>query len=63
MSTEATVHALPPCDFCAADHRSRKAEYDGATKMGPWAFMCPAHFEEYGLGLGTGVGQRLVVAP
>lgn len=32
--------------------------YDGRTKMGPWANMCPRCFKRFGSGLGTGRGQR-----
>jgi hypothetical protein len=30
--------------------------------MGPWAFMCEIDFMDYGMGLGTGYGQRLIKA-
>lgn len=33
---------------------------DGATRLGPWAIMNPDSFRLYGLGLGTGIGQRYV---
>lgn len=56
MSKQVTVAELPNCDFC-----SNPAEYDGKTKLGPWAYMCGGHFKEHGIGLGTGVGQKLVV--
>ena len=55
-STKAMVAKLPKCDFCAAD-----ANYDGKTIVGPWANMCSDHFAEYGIGLGLGRGQQLVV--
>ena len=32
--------------------------YDGRTKMGPWAMMSQASFKKYGVGLGTGKGQK-----
>jgi len=32
--------------------------YDGKTRAGPWAFMTPAAFANYGVGLGTGRGQK-----
>jgi hypothetical protein len=51
----AFVDKLPMCDFCKID-----ARYDGVVTGGHWAYMCPWHFKAYGLGLGTGVGQRLV---
>jgi len=50
------VSKLPNCDFC-----NNLAKYDGKTKIGPWAYMCERHFKEYGVGLGTGLGQKLVV--
>lgn len=44
------------CDFCG-----EKAAYDAATKYGPWAFVCEAHFATETNGtLGLGKGQRLV---
>lgn len=39
------------------------ATVDGKTTMGPWAFMCDAHHNQYGVGLGEGKGQRLIVRP
>jgi hypothetical protein len=32
------------CDFC-----DEPAVYDGKTTMGPWAHMCQAHFDRYGI--------------
>lgn len=62
MATEVTVPELPLCDFCKIDDsRDVPAQYDGKTTLGPWAYMCNAHFIEYGAGLGTGVGQRLIL--
>jgi hypothetical protein len=56
MTTKAMVSILPKCDFC-----TEKAKYDGKTIMGPWAYMCLKCFGEYGIGLGLGLGQELVV--
>ena len=42
------------CNFC-----DRTAEYDGRTIYGPWAYMCKAHYQMYGVGLGLGKGQRI----
>ncbi|WP_328463579.1 DUF4314 domain-containing protein [Actinoplanes sp. NBC_00393] len=58
----AYVTELPPCDI----HRALSdtvipAGYDGATRLGPWAYMCDGCFMTYGLGLGTGRGQRLIL--
>jgi len=30
--------------------------------MGPWANMCQEHFDAYGVGLGTGQGQKYLLA-
>jgi len=54
--TEVVVSKLPKCDFCSAT-----AQYDGKTRMGPWANMCPMHFRTYGVGLGLGRGQKLIL--
>lgn len=59
MSTTVTVASLPACDIHRGEH---PAKYDGKTTLGPWANMCQEAFDEYGVGLGTGKGQRLVVA-
>jgi hypothetical protein len=58
---KAYVAALPKCAFCGMIDTDRNAAYDGKTKLGPWASMCDEHFEKFGIGLGTGVGQRLIV--
>jgi hypothetical protein len=55
VSTITKVAALPQCDFC-----TEKARFDGMTTYGPWGNMCEPHFDTYGVGLGTGKGQRLV---
>lgn len=65
MSTEAKIHDHRPCDFCKfmpppGEHK-RNAKFDGKTTEGPWANMCDYHFEKYGIGLGTGRGQRLII--
>jgi hypothetical protein len=59
--TEAYVATLPKCDFCKQLGRTADAHYDGKSKVGPWANMCDDHWADYGIGLGTGVGQRLIV--
>lgn len=50
------IDKLPKCNFCEAE-----AHYDGRTTSGPWAYMCEADFQKYGVGLGVGRGQRLEV--
>lgn len=56
--TETEVTMLPVCDFCGA---GKRASYDGKTTLGPWASMCDEHFKTYGIGLGRGKGQRLIL--
>jgi len=36
---------------------------DGKTVHGPWGYMCPACHNKFGVGLGTGKGQRYVRHP
>jgi len=57
------VDKLPQCDFCERNPLIpyQAAHYDGKTKMGPWAYMCREHFKEYGIGLGLGHGQELIL--
>lgn len=61
MATRVTVPELPKCDFCAEAGIDEEAHYDGATIFGPWANMCTSHFGAFGKGLGTGIGQRLIL--
>jgi len=56
MSKQVEVVALPNCDFCG-----EVANYDARTKIGPWANMCQHCFENFGVGLWLGAGQRLVL--
>lgn len=63
---EARVTKIPSCDICPqipelASTTPHPAAYDGKTCMGPWANMCEWAFYQYGVGLGTGRGQRLVL--
>lgn len=61
MSSQVKVDVLPDCDFCARENKKKIAVYDAATVYGPWANMCRAHFAQYGIGLGTGRGQQLIL--
>ena len=60
----AKVISLPTCDFCKQDPGGdlREAKYDGKTYAGPWGYMCEEHYQEHGVGLGLGIGQRLVLS-
>lgn len=61
MGDTAYIYAPEKCDFCKASGKEVEAKYDGKTTSGPWAYMCDDHFEQKGVGLGTGRGQRLIV--
>lgn len=56
MNNLVEVSELPQCDFCDSS-----AQYDGATSDGAWAYMCASHFRLFGIGLGLGKGQKLVI--
>ena len=59
MATEVQVNELPDCQL----HDQCTAEYDMRMPGGRWAYICEDAYR--GLGspmLGTGRGQRLVVA-
>lgn len=62
MSKVVAVASLPNCDLCELIGVTSQAKYDGKTRGGPWANMCAACFQANGVGLGTGMGQRLVLA-
>lgn len=56
------VDELPPCGLCVRVGRATKARYDAKLCLGgAWAYVCGMHFAIYGLGLGTGLGQRLLL--
>ena len=48
----------PPkqCDLC--NKQIQNEFVDGKTQMGPWANMCQPCHTKYGVGLGTGRGQK-----
>lgn len=56
---EVAVTRLPGCDMTGC---AMPAVYDAKTVGGPWAYLCSLHFGLYGIGLGLGRGQRLVLA-
>lgn len=56
--TEVLVDELPPCDLC---RDGTPAAYDAKTRGGPWAYLCESHMTTRGMGVGLGVGQKLVV--
>lgn len=57
--TEVVLDEQPMCQFVHGTREPELALYDGKTIHGPWAYMCEEHFRLYGIGLGTGKGQRL----
>lgn len=61
--TKVQVPFLPWCSFHLEMHRHVPALFDGKVKGRQyWAHMCDRCFEEHGVGLGEGRGQRLEVA-
>jgi len=54
---EVVIEKLVQCDLC----KIAEAKYDARSKMGPWGYMCQKCFGFYGIGLGIGKGQKLVV--
>ena len=57
---EVLVDEIPLCDLCKVQGIKRPAEYDGATRFGPWGFMCGSCFKKFGYGTGVGKGQKLI---
>lgn len=62
MADQTTVimSSIPLCDICKSENITIPAAYDGKTKYGPWAYMCEEDFQVFGVGLGTGKGQKFV---
>lgn len=67
MSTEVTVAVIPNCDICS----NNPAIVDAKSRNGQWGYMCAScwpHASAYPVGpnnepaLGTGIGQRLILA-
>lgn len=69
MSDTAYIPAPRLCDVCKIESKNDvTAEYDARLTKGPgagsWANLCGVHFDSRtNGGLGTGVGQRLIVGP
>lgn len=62
--TTAEVARIPECDVCKIDDHVSDvpALYDMKLILGPWAFVCEAHFRSHtNRELGTGKGQKLVL--
>ena len=64
----ATVGERPECDVHKHEWNEPgvPAVVDGATRIigggrGSWAYMCQSCFDAFGVGLGLGKGQRLIV--
>ena len=53
------VGAPSTCNICNGPFCGQM--YDGKTTTGPWANMCESCFRFFGVGLGTGLGQRYVL--
>ena len=53
---EVEMEKAPKCDICGAE-----AKYDAKTTTGQWGYLCPNCFMMYGVGLGLGKGQKIVI--
>lgn len=51
-------HSAIPTRCDLDGHEITTVFYDAKTVMGPWGNLCPACFKQYGMGLGTGKGQK-----
>ena len=61
-SEAVTVEHLPPCDYhFEQSDELVSANFAGFTIFETHAFMCASCFNLYGMGLGPGKGQRLVI--
>ena len=60
--TWVVVSEIRNCDMCRQDPPA-PAYADGKMVSGPWANMCKDCFEIYGVGLGLGMGQELLLEP
>lgn len=59
VEAKAWIGTMPEkCDLCGLKLKTQKFWVDGRTRMGPWANMCPRCFEQNGVGLGLGAGQK-----
>lgn len=55
--TEVKMERIPNCDL---NPEHGPAYADAKLSMGPWGYVCKACFDKYGIGLGLGLGQKLV---
>lgn len=55
------VEQVPNCDICIRKNDVKNAIYDAKTVFGMWGYLCEECYGKYGLGLGIGLGQRLVL--
>ena len=48
---------IPLCDFC----KKKEAIIDGKSILDVWGYMCRECYFEFGIGLGLGKGQELIL--
>jgi len=56
MSAISRVTVDTGCQVCNAEYID--FVYDARMRVGMWAYMCEDCFNEYGIGLGLGKGQK-----
>ncbi len=62
MSTQVKVPSIPSCDVCQSEGVKTPAYADAKLNIGPWANVCKMHFDAHSCSLGTGHGQKLILA-
>ncbi len=58
MSDKVIMSRLPSCNIRGCRNSAR---YDARTRSGRWGFLCKGHFARYGVGVGLGLGQFLLL--
>ena len=46
------------CDGCKTDLNDGHFFFDAKTTFGSWGLLCESCFKKYGVGLGSGLGQK-----
>lgn len=62
LGTRIKMPVIPCCDICAARGATQPACADAKLDVGAWAYVCERHFAIYQCRLGTGRGQKLILA-
>ena len=58
-NTVVTLTHYEYCQMCAKGDVVATASYDAKLSVGQWAYVCQKHYEQFGVGLGLGLGQKI----